>query len=286
VDPSTNPGTDSGSDPDEDTRADLGMRHDGKPVPPAIAEALLMLRVLIAYGRHLASILPVSATWRAYATIARFLPMASLAETHARICRGILRAMALEKVLLARARLGRDLQYLRRPQRRDQSPVTHYTADLIAGLTTEQAEPPSEPQRRRYRPDDRWGIWPNRLITLAEMEQHVGGRPIGSTIADICLDLGISYKLCAPWLWKGLMHAIVDYRGNLQRVCAVLYERENRFLRDYCGHHEPPEMTREGVARVVRFFIGERPVDPCPPPSPIYPIVSTGRGPPRLLGWA
>lgn len=257
------PGTKPAADP-ADPPEDRGMEHDGKPVPPGIANALVLVRILIAYGRHLVSILPVATIWPAYATVARFFQKAGPAETHARIHRGILRALALERVLLARAQRGRDLLIRRRQ-------------------TRERAARP--PQPRRYRPDDRWGVWLDRLPTLAEMEQQVRRRPVGSTIGDICLDLGVSHKLCAPWFWTALFNLMNDYRGNIKDVCLTLHKREEKFTREQCSHHEPPEATRDGVSRVVRFFIGEKPVDPCPPPAPIYPVLAPGAGPPRLLGW-
>ena len=99
--------------------APLGPSRDqqGKPVPENIAEVLFLTRMLAAWGRHLAGLFPQKTLWRGFATVARFLPNHSLADPLARLHRGILRALALERVLLARAQRGRDLKVLARPSR-------------------------------------------------------------------------------------------------------------------------------------------------------------------------
>src|SRR5487761_2739502 len=71
-----------------------------KPVPQNIADVLTLLHILLAYGRHLAATLEPRA-----------------AAILARLSRGMLRLMALERVLLARAARGRDLVFLQ-PRRR------------------------------------------------------------------------------------------------------------------------------------------------------------------------
>ncbi len=70
---------------------------------------LAIVRILIGYGLHLAETLEHRAAARGFATIAQFFGTARVATIHARLCRGLLRAMALERVLLARAARGRDL---------------------------------------------------------------------------------------------------------------------------------------------------------------------------------
>src|SRR5690348_9125753 len=70
--------------------------------------------------------MPQKGLWPAYATVARFFPNHSLTDTLARIHRGILRAVALERVLLARAKRGRDLTVLKRP-----SPFRLLTPEML-----------------------------------------------------------------------------------------------------------------------------------------------------------
>src|SRR5487761_2290533 len=83
----------------------------GKPVPEGIAAVLVLVRILLEYGRHLAATLEHRAAARSFSVIAQFFGPARLPAILARLSRGILRAMALESVLLARAARGRDLVF-------------------------------------------------------------------------------------------------------------------------------------------------------------------------------
>src|SRR5487761_2581401 len=75
----------------------------GKPVPEGIAAVLVLVRILLEYGRHLAETLEHRAAARSFSVIARYFGTARVPFLLARLSRGILRAMALERVLLARA---------------------------------------------------------------------------------------------------------------------------------------------------------------------------------------
>src|SRR5487761_2056975 len=88
-----------------------GPKQDraGKPVPEGIAAVLVLVRILLEYGRHLAETLEHRAAARSFSVIAQYFGTARVPFILARLSRGILRAMALERVLLARAARGRDL---------------------------------------------------------------------------------------------------------------------------------------------------------------------------------
>ena len=165
------PGTDGLNPPDPHPD------QPGQPVPENIAEVLFLVRLLAAWGRHLAGLLPQRGLWQAFATVARFLGGETMSDTLARIHRGILRVIALERVLLERATRGRDLKVLARP-----STVYVLTPEMFndepeeAPTEAAQAEePPAEadaPQRltRPVRPerfDDRRPIWLDALPSLA-----------------------------------------------------------------------------------------------------------------------
>src|SRR5487761_2441822 len=85
-----------------------------KPVPQNIGDVLTLLHILLAYGRHLAATLEHRAAARGFSVIAQFFGTARVPAILARLSRGILRVMALERVLLARAARGRDLVFLER----------------------------------------------------------------------------------------------------------------------------------------------------------------------------
>src|SRR3984885_6507340 len=82
----------------------------GKPMLARIAEILGIVAVLVTYGRHLVATLEQRAVARGFATIARFFGTVAFNTILAHLQRGLMRAIALEHVLLRRAARGRDLR--------------------------------------------------------------------------------------------------------------------------------------------------------------------------------
>ena len=82
--------------------------RSGQPVPRNIAGLLAIVRILLAFGRHLSETLERRAAKRSFSLLAQFFGTARLPVILARISRGILRAEALEQVLLSLA-AGGDL---------------------------------------------------------------------------------------------------------------------------------------------------------------------------------
>src|ERR1700677_1110323 len=79
---------------------------------PQITAVLAVVSILANYGRHLGQTLEHRAVRRGFATIARFFGCVVLDTILAHIHRGMMRAMALERMLKHRAARGRDLQVL------------------------------------------------------------------------------------------------------------------------------------------------------------------------------
>ena len=127
---------------------------------------------------------------------------------------------------------------------------------------------------------------------MAECEAEARRRPVGQTIVAICRDLGISPSLCEGTFWNRVFMAIHCYRGNLGNVVLEMGRREKRFDKDHWRHPglPLPEQSRDGIRRVLGFFIGEPPVDPfrpvpapdAPPAAaaPRAPVVAAATGPP------
>ena len=67
-----------------------------------------VLGILIAYDHHIADTLEHRAAQRSFAVIPRFFGTTRLPVIIARLSRGILRAVPLERMLLARAARGRE----------------------------------------------------------------------------------------------------------------------------------------------------------------------------------
>ncbi|HXJ38822.1 MAG TPA: hypothetical protein VNH18_06060, partial [Bryobacteraceae bacterium] len=107
----------------------------GSTVPEYIAVFLHAVRILRGYGRHLLATVERRATAPTFPTIAAAFGTANLATILAHLHRGILRAAALERFLLARAATGRDFNF---PTLRTR------TAETPPASADPQAEPPAD----------------------------------------------------------------------------------------------------------------------------------------------
>src|SRR5487761_2521183 len=173
--------------PTVDTTAGLstpqGPKPDraAKPMPEGIAAVLVLVRILLEYGRHLTETLEHRAAARSFSVIAQFFGTARVPAILARLSRGILRAMALERVLLARAARGRDLVVFQPRWRAEPS------APPPAPQPAAQQKPPKPRPVRAELPE---------FPTLERLVAETRRRPIDRAMADICRDLGISPSLC------------------------------------------------------------------------------------------
>ena len=230
-----------------------------RPMPQNIADFLAILHVLIGYGLHLAETLERRAAARGFSVIAQFFGTARVATIRARLARGLLRAMALEQVLLARAARGRDLVFYKPRDRAPRQP---------AGRVQPRAHriQPSRIRPARH-PDTDEPPDPGNLPTVGQLQAEIRRHPVGRVLADICSDLGISPSLCPGNFWFEITCGIMCYRGNLPRLMKEFRRREIRFC-DTEADRNPalgwPEPTRDGNRRVLGFFIGEPPVTPFP----------------------
>jgi len=88
--------------------------------------------------------------------------------------------------------------------------------------------------------------------------------PVRRPIATICRDFGISPMLCNGLYWSELFDAIRLHRGNGGGLVLELKRREQRFNKEEWKHPglELAEESRDGVLRVLGFYIGLTPVWP------------------------
>src|ERR1700747_1586601 len=82
--------------------------------PSNITALLHAVGVLLTYGRHLVETVRHRATAPSFNAIAACFGTGTLATIIAHLNRGLLRAAALERVLLARAAAGRDIEFVQR----------------------------------------------------------------------------------------------------------------------------------------------------------------------------
>ena len=132
------PGPASPPDPPQD--------QPGKtaPMPEYIVVVLHAVRILLGYGRHLLATVHRRATTPTFPSIAACFGTANLSTIMAHLNRGLLRAAALERFLLARAATGQDISMVTRRIPTDEPQPA--PADP-------QAEQPAEqPTTRKARP--------------------------------------------------------------------------------------------------------------------------------------
>ena len=252
--------------------------RDTPAIPERIAEILDIVLILAEYGRHLLGTIEQRAVWSTFSTIAQFFGTNALAAILPRIQRGIMRAVALERVLRARAARGRDLNS-RLPQpampRAPKPSAMPALADLATsiGMAIVEHSPTAgapaaqsaRPRRRREEAPLTFNNMPNMAAVMAEVRR----RPVGKTIVDILCDLGIAFTLCSGSFGSRLFKAIHYNQGSLGRLMDEMRRREKQFddLRDRNPHLPAPARGREATRAAVGFFVGDPVVNPCDPPE-------------------
>jgi len=242
----------------------------GHAVPERIGELLDIALILAEYGRHLLDTIEHRAVWSTFATIAQFFGTAVLSSILPRIQRGIMRAVALERVLRARAMRGRDLPIQRRrdPPRAPKPPAAPppeqaapSAADGAAPPSPEPPQPPARPWRRRAAEAP---LTFNNLPTMKQLEAEARRRTTGQNVVAILCDLGISFSLCSSSFGSRLLNAIWFHRGSLATLQREMRRREKQFEQRHPDLPLPAQ-SREGIQRAVGFFVGDPPVDPADP---------------------
>jgi hypothetical protein len=302
------------------TRSAPPKDRPGRPTPARIAEILAVVSILASYGRHLGQTLEQRAVARGFATIARFFGTVTIDTILAHLQRGLMRAIALERMLLLRAARGRDLRILapraasrREPPAEDvpapgqtagsslpealtpaQAAATQAAATQAAAAREAAAKGAGERLVRRIARNEPLTL--DTMPRMEEIEAEVRSSPVGRTIAAICRDLGISPSLCDGMFWNRLFDAIRLYRGSLGSLVLDVKRREQRFEKEAWKHPglEWPEESREGIRRVLGFFIGETSADraaavaapgaPTAMAAPAARVAVAATGPPGATG--
>ena len=83
-----------------------------RPILGRIGAVLHVVRTLIAYGQYFTATVTARAAEPQFATVAAVFGTYDLATIRFRVKRGILRALALQRYLLARAARGRNLRFV------------------------------------------------------------------------------------------------------------------------------------------------------------------------------
>ena len=267
-------------------------------MPARIAALLHTVRILLFYGRHLAE----TATQRSASTdfnaVAACFGTGRLDAILAHLQRGILRAMALEHVLLARAARGRDIGAGAPRVRTTETPAApadpladppapaDQPADPAVAPASQPAEAPAvrNPAARPFRPAG-WNNPELFMPTLEQLEAQVRRRPIGRTLVDICLDLAVVPGFCAGPFWNELFDSIRMHGGSVGTLMQEKLRREKAFGKEQDrqpgSNWDWLQMGRGALRRVLGGFIGEVADDPFDPSSePHAPAAAAATGPP------
>jgi hypothetical protein len=246
---------------------DPAQDRSGCTIPERLAAPLHVVRVLLGHGRRLAETVPDRAASVEFATLAAVCGTYNLPSILARLQRGILRAMALERYLLARAEKGRDIIVV---EPRERMPVKRPVESPV--------EPPEggaqqarTPKRRPFDPDNL------HIPTLKKLDAEVRRRPLGRTIATICMDLAVVPGFCSGAFWNQVFDTLQAYGGNLTVLYKVREHCATSFQKERDQHPESwdwdwKDLARQTVRQVLGCLIGEAPIlDPFGPPLATAP---------------
>lgn len=219
-------------------------------MPPKITEFLAVLQILLIHARHLSLTLERRAKLSHFSEIADGFGTAKLPLIFARLTRGLLRIQALQRVLLDRARRGRDLVRLKPLCFSEQE--RHPSARKP---DTQQAEAAGRRPPVRRRPRDE-APDPFNMPTLQQLEAEIRRRPLGRALADICRDLGIGPCLCDNWTWDDLYRLMRRYRGDFEHYYLDIRRRQRDYIQEW--DRDPTLDEPMGRADLVRNVLGAR----------------------------
>ena len=233
-------------------------------MPTCIAAILKVVRVLLGYGKHLDVTLPDCADHPRLPSLAAGFGTHDMRRILGHVQRGILRAMMLQRFLLARAAQGRDIEPTPRPEPAEPRDIEALEIKL---------RPPVEPsdklhRRPRINPDDPVHF---SMPTLKELESQVRRRSVGRTISEICLDLGIAPSTCDGGFWTEIYRMLTYFGGNFAHVFGVQERRKASFQKE---RNKLPgtwasdwrDRPKEAVRQLLGYLVGESP--PRGPPIP------------------
>ena len=268
-----------------------------KPVPERIAEILAVVSILATYSRHLAQTLEQRAVARGFATIARFFGINAFDTILAHLHRGLMRAIALERMLRARAARGRDLVFLAPRAASHRAPPAEAAPDsgqtaaptppevLTPGQDAASRRPPSAGPRRGWpAASPQWSRC--RSTPCPAWRRSKPRSAAARSGAQLRRSAAISAfpRCCATACsGTGLFDAIRLYRGSVGSFVLEVKRREQRFEKEDWKHPglELPEETRDGIRRVLGFLIGEPPINPCAVvAAPEALVAAAATGPP------
>ena len=202
--------------------------HPATTLPHNISVILHAVGILLDYGRHLIETVRQRATAPNFNAIAACFGTANLATILAHLNRGILRAAALERLLLARAATGRDISIPTPRSRTGEKPP--------ASADPQAEQPADQPARPKARPRPSlppgWDDPELFMPTPEDLDLQVRRRSIGRTFVDICGDLAVVPGLCTPAFWSDMFQVMHYFGGSVATLMREKIRREQAFIRE------------------------------------------------------
>lgn len=247
--------------------------QDAKATTPYIAFFLDILKNLIHFGTRLRDTLPFHTDNPEYRKIARVWATRDVRDILILLQRGILRAMALQKYLQARAARGRDLDITPPQAPAEEADIANVNVDSLAksrAKSSKTALPRTYPAPRVLIDcDDPMYIC---VPTPADLEKWLRSGSIGQLLADVCLDLGITPSTTVWDTFKRIRDALryFNHAEGYSRYNTVQDRRAKR-VEDgiYYGRDGWNYKLREGASTqaVMRSLLGFMYGDPIAPPD-------------------
>lgn len=243
-------------------------------LPGNIAGLLHVARYLLGYGRHLVDTIRQRAAAPSFDAIAACFGTSDLTTIYAHLHRGILRCIALERVLLARAATGKDVAVIER----------NASIALLPEPEPAQAEAQQQPaataallpaRRRATRASRPAGRDDPELFmpTLEDLERQIRRQPIGRVFSDICLDLAVVPGFCHPAFWNALFEIMTYFGSSVNKVMQEKTRRRAAFGKEQDrkrgANWDWVNIPRDKLRDVLGFFIGEPPINPLDPAAAI-----------------
>jgi hypothetical protein len=225
-------------------------------MPENIARLLYIVRTLLEFARHLVATIERRAAMPGFSLFSALFGTAKLPIIRAHLHRGILRATALENLLLQRAATGQDVEAAPR-HAAPGAPRADDSADPLNEPLNAQIERLIAERAKHDAPID-----PDRLPTLEEIEAEVLRRPIDRTMTDICRDLGIVAGMCTRAFWGAVTEAVACYEGSAVSLSGNMQHTSEQCQREQRDAPEQEQGASLYPHQTLGFKIGKPPVDP------------------------
>jgi hypothetical protein len=241
----------------------------GKAVPPCIAAILNVVRVLLGYAKHLDRTLPDRAEHPRFPTLATGFGTHDMGRILDHVQRGILRAMMLQRFLLARAAQGRDIEPTEPVERAEPADIEALEIKLRAPAEPPAGPPAGRPTGPRAKAYRRPRIDPDHpahfyMPTLKELEAQVRRRSVGRTIAEICMDLGVAAITCEGGFWIEIYRTLTSFGGSFARVFSVQERRREAFEKErsklpHTWNFDWRDRPQDAIRQLLGTLLGEPP---------------------------